>query len=150
MGIQIMVDTHSDGESYVRLLKNSTWLDVGSFRNMKMLSAEVCSVALYHTKTFITPEDKIIFSQIDDEGEIVETKTVEVEAFITKYKGRVDNLAIKPNKPASQPTAKDMMKDEKAKIKGMIDLSLDMNDRLLFTEYTEKLNELREMMGEKR
>lgn len=149
MGVRIMVDTHLDGESYVSLLKNGTWLDVGSFRNTKMLSAEVCSVALYHTGTFVTPEDKIIFSQIDDEGEIVDTKTVEVEAFITKYKGRVDNLAIKPNKPASQPTAADLMKDEKAMIKGMIDLSLDMGDRVLFIEYTEKLNELREMMGEK-
>ena len=149
MGIQIMVDTHSDGESYVRLLKNSTWLDVGSFRNQKMLSAEVCSVALYHTKTFITPEDKIIFSQIDDEGEIVETRTVEVETFITKYKGRVDNLAIKPNKPASQPTAAELMKREEENLKDIIDWSLKNNDKALFMKNTEKLNELREMMGEK-
>ena len=149
MGIQIRVDTHSDGESMVSLLKNGTWLDVGSFRNTKMLSTEVCSVALYHTKTFITPEDKIIFSQIDDNGDIVSTKTVEVEAFITKYKGRVDNLAIKPNKPASQPTAADLMKREEENLRDIIDWSLKNNDKALFMKNTEKLNELREMMGEK-
>ena len=149
MGIQIMVDTHPDGESFVRLLKGSTCRDIGSFRNMKMLSAEVCTVALHHTQTFITPEDKIIFSQVDDDGDIVETKTVELEAFITKYKGRVDNLAIRPNKPVSQPTAADMLKDEEATIKGMIDLSLDMGDKVLFTEYSDRLQEFRKMMGEK-
>ena len=149
MGIQIMVDTTSDGEHMVRLFKNSTWIDVGSFLNTKMLTTELLSLALYHTKTFITPEDKIIFSQIDDEGEIVETKTVEVEAFITKYKGRVDNLAIKPNKPASQPTAAELMKREEENLKDIIDWSLKNNDKALFMKNTEKLNELREMMGEK-
>ena len=149
MGIQIMVDTHPDGESFVRLLKGSTCRDIGSFRNMKMLSAEVCTVALHHTQTFITPEDKIIFSQVDDDGDIVETKTVELETFITKYKGRVDNLAIRPNKPVSQPTAADLMKNEETTIKGMIDLSLDMGDKVLFTEYSDRLQEFRKMMGEK-
>ena len=149
MGIQIMVDTHPDGESFVRLLKGSTCRDIGSFRNMKMLSAEVCTVALHHTQTFITPEDKIIFSQVDDDGDIVETKTVELETFITKYNGRVDNLAIRPNKPVSQPTAADMLKDEEANLRDIIDWALDNGDRELFMKNTEKLKEFREMMGEK-
>ena len=149
MGVRIMVDTHSDGDSMVRLLKDGTLAEVGCFRNNKMLSMEIMSVVAVHTGAFITPEDKIIFSQIDDEGEIVETKTVEVEAFITKYKGRVDNLAIKPNKPASLPTAADLMKREEENLRDIIDWSLKNNDKALFMKNTEKLNELREMMGEK-
>lgn len=138
MGYTLLVDTYPDGE-YSLQLADEGIRALGTFRTEGELNMKIMFAIFNMRRKFIQPEEQIIFSLLDDNGDVAKSKTVSVEKFITKYKGRVGALVIRPNNPANQAQE---LKQEEEDIRELIDWALEDGDRVAFIHYTEKLNKL--------